>query len=579
MSARVGFARFVMGSVAALLIACTAAPSTNGGTPAPAASGTIVVPAGSPTPDVLYAAEAELRRTQREQAGLAKLGAGAVAFAAQLDRAATFLLMQAPAKAAAVPFAGGRLASRAIGFPPPGAPIIGTYAMTTVVFQGLVSDQPGHITDSNADNSSPSTKSANLDPTTDEVEVEGNKGTITTTMSMSATKYLSRISVEIKMAQEGEVRDAKTGAVLYKISSGAIGNASGDFCPDANGVATATFSFTGREQHFDSKGTKTGQTDTDFGGQIRFKVNDDAKLTSAEVTPTGESLGGAMMAPIAQGTAGPYEKGWRSGVCVEVIVDPNGGEVDPGSITNVTVKLRQRTEGKDLDKLVEAKMTSGVKSIEPSGQKQKAPATFKYTAGTQNGDKGGVSFDSTSNRGIGHTGVTFTVGSVWVVNGTGTSNESFQGNIATGALKVTIKDLKLAAAKDGALTGQGTMTISGQVTSGQGICKGNLDQTLPITARGAVAGTGADTVLRVTLVTASPSGQTVVYTCTVPGLGVSTQQALPAEGFADRYGEALGEFELPVEDGKKKDVSRTTAIGGSAMNVSATGSFTVTRPK
>jgi hypothetical protein len=83
----------------------------------------------------------------------------------------------------------------------------------------------------------------------------------------------------------------------------------------------------------------------------------------------------------------------------------------------VTAKVRQRFEGAELDKPVEASL-SGVKLIEPAGQKVPAPATFIYTAGSKDGDKGEVSFKSVSNRGIGETKVTFTVGGGWITDNT-----------------------------------------------------------------------------------------------------------------------------------------------------------------
>src|SRR6185503_14325916 len=215
----------------------------------------------------------------------------------------------------------GRFAAPLVGLPPPGATIVGVYAMTSVIFQSLIDDAPGSIKDSNADNSSAATKSETFAPTTDEVTIDGNKGTITTQISATATKYLSRISVQIKMTQEGEVRDA-AGALLYKISSGAIGTASGDFCPDVNGVASATYSFTGREEYFNKTGGSAGKSDRDFGGEVRFTASDDAKLATTMVRPSGGDFGAIMMTPIAKGIAGPFEKGWRSGVCIDVLVDP-----------------------------------------------------------------------------------------------------------------------------------------------------------------------------------------------------------------------------------------------------------------
>jgi hypothetical protein len=77
-------------------------------------------------------------------------------------------------------------------------------------------------------------------------------------------------------------------------------------------------------------------------------------------------------------------------------------------VTNVTVSVRQRYEDTQLEKPVEATF-SGVKSLDPAGQKQPAPATYTYTAGSTNGDTGQLAFKSVSNRGIGHTSLQFVV--------------------------------------------------------------------------------------------------------------------------------------------------------------------------
>jgi hypothetical protein len=50
-----------------------------------------------------------------------------------------------------------------------------------------------------------------------------------------------------------------------------------------------------------------------------------------------------------------------------------------------------------------------------------------------------------------------------------------------------------------------------------------------------------------------------------------------AEGFADRWGEALGPVELPANGGNKR--ARHTYSPGGVVNVVAVGEFTVVRTK
>jgi hypothetical protein len=296
-------------------------------------------------------------------------------------------------------------------------------------------------------------------------------------------------------------------------------------------------------------------------------------MSGVDYSPTGQG-GKFMLEMAARGAAPAFENAWRSGMCIQVIASPAEEDVDPDAEVTVTVKVKHKIEGNDLDKPVEAKMSSGPKSIDPSGQKQKSPATFKYKAGPQSGDHGVVSFDSVSNRGIGGASGNYTVGGGWVISGTGTSNENFQSGVVANNLRVSIKDLKVKAEKDGALTGTGSMTLSGQVTAG-GLCKGQLDQTLPITAKGTLVGSSSDGTLKLTLVTPAQPGVMVTMTCQLPG--VAYDQAVSAEGYADRYGEALGQIELPAGGGTKT-ASKTTSFGG-VMDVAASGSFTVVKAK
>ena len=510
-------------------------------------------------------AEAKLRQEGREKAGLSKLGPGAPALVAFMDRTASFQLVQLPGKVKAQQAArgpGGRLAAPLAGLPPDGAPVFATYLMTTVFFNELVAQA--------ASEKSSASKTATLAPDTDEVTVSGNKGTITTTTTATVTLDRSKVSLDIKMKVAGEVRDAVTGAVLYKVSAEATGHADGDACPDASGTARARMQFTGKEDQFDAAGAQTGSSVSEaFGGEIRFKVDDNAKLAGVEVSPNGQ--GAEIMLRLAATTAGPtFEKVWRSGTCVEVLVDPKGGEVESGSVTDVTAKVRHKIEGNELDKPVEAKLTSGVKTIDPSGSKVKSPAKFRFTAGSDAGDAGGVAFESVSNRGIGQTSVTFTVGGGWTISSTGTLKEDFGEGTFSGNFRVSMKELKVTAGKDGALTGSGTLSLSGTIGS-LGDCSGPIEQTANVTASGTVVGTGPGAVLRLKLSTPATPGVTFKLSC----LGLPLVELI-SEAHTDRFGVALGEFELPA-DGGTKAVRGTATFG--EISFTASANFTVARAK
>ncbi|MEO6719221.1 MAG: hypothetical protein ABIN67_02605, partial [Ferruginibacter sp.] len=121
------------------------------------------------------------------------------------------------------------------------------------------------------------------------------------------------------------------------------------------------------------------------------------------------------------------EKMWRAGKCVELLVDPEGGDIDADATKDVTARLKHKIEGNELDKPVVATL-AGVATLEPAGEKQPAPATVTYTAGSKDGDRGEIAFESVSNRGIARKSVTFTVGSVKLkVSMSGTMTTSLAG--------------------------------------------------------------------------------------------------------------------------------------------------------
>ncbi|MEO6350432.1 MAG: hypothetical protein ABIP53_07255 [Candidatus Limnocylindrales bacterium] len=432
--------------------------------------------------------------------------------------------------------------------------------MTTVLFNDLIAQ---------ASEKAVGSKTATLAPETDEVTVSGNKGTITTTTTATVTLDRSKVSLDIKMKVAGEVRDATTGAVLYKVSAEATGHADGDACPDTSGAARARMQFNGKEDKFDSTGAQTGSSVSEgFGGEIRFKVDDNARLAGIDVSPNGH--GAEVMLRIAASTAGPaFEKVWRSGICIEVLVDPKGGEVDKESVTDVTAEVRHKIEGNELDKPVEAKLTSGLKKIDPAGSKVKSPAQFRFTAGSEAGDTGGVSFESISNRGIGQTAVTFTVGGGWTISSVGNLTHTAVTPVggAVHLARVSFNDVKVSAGKDNVLSGNGPITLKGSFDVNDGECTAPIDRVFPFTLTGTVVGTGPAAVLKVKINAPTPPGETLRLTCD----GETGDGPFPDTG--NIYGLHLGELELPAAGGTAS-FDRRVVVG-----LRATATVTVTRNK
>jgi hypothetical protein len=78
------------------------------------------------------------------------------------------------------------------------------------------------------------------------------------------------------------------------------------------------------------------------------------------------------------------------------------------------------------------------------------------------------------------------------------------------------------------------------------------------------------------VIDAPSTDKTVILTCIIPG-GATATVPLGTSGYSERYGEALGEIELPA-DGGTRTITRTKAIGG-VVNVATNSTFTVVKAK
>ena len=91
---------------------------------------------------------------------------------------------------------------------------------------------------------------------------------------------------------------------------------------------------------------------------------------------------------------------WQSGKCLELIVDPEGGDVEPDAVKDVTATLKHKIEGNELDKPVDG----------DARRRQDGRARRRKAAGARDGHLHGraegrrrratIAFKSVSNRGI-----------------------------------------------------------------------------------------------------------------------------------------------------------------------------------
>lgn len=499
-----------------------------------------------------------------------------------MDRTASFLLAKHPATLKALAPSGsvalnrwpasgsaGRLAAPLRDLPPLEETILYTFLVTMDGFDFLISGGDMSGSDSSGRRKCPCSKSGMLGNTTDEVTVAGNKGLILTTALATATVNESRVIVDLSVKTTGEVRDAVTGEILYRIATEATGHADGDTCPDASGTARAHLTFSYHEDYFSGSGAKSGSLSEGFGGELRIIADDNARVARVDLTTTGRNAD--FWLPMAARMAAPaFEKGWRSGMCIEVVVNERGGYVEQNSVTTVTATVRHKIEGTELKAPVEA-ILDGEGSIDPA--KQPAPATFRYTAGPFHGDEAHVLFESVSNRGVGKETRTFSaVGGLWTLNIVGSTTQT-EPNVSL-TLRFAIRDFKLIQEplwRDpvvdlNGLHGEGTVTYTGPLHYGISTCYAEADETHSFSIVGTHIGTGPGSVLRLTW-----SGYLVwpVFTC-----ANSPPAPLQASvGIAN----VIGTLDLPAEGGTMS-LSGSRSLGGNT-NASWSGTFTVVRER
>ena len=628
----------VTGVIAALLLAACGQPAvpagslpgatgapggSNGATPTPGPSGAVAEPSGpvfdltDPAGSVTTEAVAA-RALDRARVGLGDLGPGATDLAAAMDEAGGRLLATLTGEASVDPLDGQLASLRSVpsrsGLH---ATVAGEGYQQFMVFATMINVLDDMVEEP---------KQGTIDLPDETVDICGNSGTITSSMTIVGAVQGSTLSVDLTQRTKGKVVDKATGATLFSIDTEASGHIDLVFCPDASGHTTAHVKLTSQESYSGGSFGGGRSVSKEFSADVGITVGDDANIaaidgsmqgseatqgavgpagggasdgspTSRQVSDTiatdgaGHRRAGAerdlkvggegttfddqvklwgstdvFMSSMVRAAADEASKSWQGGKCVELIVDPAGGDVEPDSTTTVTARLHHKIDGNDLDKPIVAQL-SGVESIDPDDVKQPAPATVAYTAGSEEGDHGYVSFKSVSNRGIATLGITFIVRpAAWTLSFTGTDSETFPPVVAN-TLKASIEELHLTATGT-VLKGSGELHLRGTVTTPA--CTGKLDQVATVKVSGTVAGTGVDTVLRFTMTTASPPGGVVRMHCTVGG-GAD----IPAEGHAERFGDVVMQVELPVAGGTLA-LDRSQNVGG-VLLVRIKGTFTLAR--
>ena len=252
-------------------------------------------------------------------------------------------------------------------------------------------------------------------------------------------------------------------AVATLIGSGA-GEFDLDACPDTGGIAAGNYRLAWTEE-MTRNGSSSAGSAFSIAAPFRIVVGDDAHILRIETTQTasrgahgpgspggpppdpfdwgatatvavtyardgtrtadyegattssnqatqqqlvGVLAGSAMVDLFLLDMARKAEEFWRSGKCVELTATEQSRQVTPAEVVEFDVTSAGRFDGQAIAAPIVATL-QGPRSVSPDGQRQDPPAHVTFTAGDQPDDRGTVTVEQTSKRGIGRTMLDFTV--------------------------------------------------------------------------------------------------------------------------------------------------------------------------
>ena len=110
--------------------------------------------------------------------------------------------------------------------------------------------------------------------------------------------------------------------------------------------------------------------------------------------------------------------------------------MEPGSTSTITAPPRSRIDGTPTGGTVTATLTAGAASVDPTGTKVPADATFTYTAPDETNKTGTVSLEARSKRGVAKASIDFDTAGGYTASG-GTE-VTFSGTVADLAAPFTL---------------------------------------------------------------------------------------------------------------------------------------------
>jgi hypothetical protein len=275
---------------------------------------------------------------------------------------------------------------------------------------------------------------------------------------------------------------------------------------DTRDLATVTVSdqaeISGRQHALSVRGSATGDRPAFMGGEGAGDSQLDASLTwqgplsaaAPEVrVTTAEGVdardlrsaftGGAFTAALVDAAIDAASRVWKDGRCLELVVEPPGKEVDPGSETEITVTIEHKAFEDEIERDVRATALEGTEKVEPLDEPIRAPKTFTYTATSESQGQGTITFRTVSNRGIAERAETYTVSQRLLLDAEGSLNVRLGGMTMRSTYRG--RGLKVAivpgATPDAPprVSVEGELTLRGRLRGllGQFNCSGNYRTT------------------------------------------------------------------------------------------------------
>jgi hypothetical protein len=201
---------------------------------------------------------------------------------------------------------------------------------------------------------------------------------------------------------------------------------------DTRDVATVTVDanaeIAGRQHALTVRGTAVGdrpafisgesEVDSELGASLTWSGALSGTAAPAVTITTAEGAdandlrsaftGGAFTAALVDAAIDAAETVWQDGRCLELVVEPPGKQVDPGSKTEIAVTIEHKAFDDEVKRDIRATL-EGTEEVDPLDEPVPAAATFTYTATTESRGQGVITFRSVSNRGIAERTETYVV--------------------------------------------------------------------------------------------------------------------------------------------------------------------------